>query len=89
MHHSTGTLTAADGTDLFTRHWSPDFGDAGLVVLVHGVHEHSGRHAYLAASLMARGLDVFAYDARGHGHSGGARADVERFGDYLTRIWTR
>ena len=83
MHHTTGTLTAADGTALFTRRWSPDFGARGAVLVVHGVHEHSGRHAYFAAALMARGLDVFAYDARGHGQSEGARADVERFSDYL------
>ena len=32
---------------------------------------------------MAKGLDVTAYDAAGHGLSGGPRADVERFSDYL------
>ena len=83
MHHTTGTLTAPDGTELFTRRWTPDFGAAGAVLVVHGVHEHSGRHATFASALMERGLDVFAYDARGHGHSGGARANVERFSDYL------
>ena len=83
MHHSTGTLAAEDGTALFTRRWTPDFNRRGSVVVVHGVHEHSGRHAYLAATLMGRGLDVFAYDQRGHGQSGGARADVARFGDFV------
>lgn len=86
MHHSTGTIAAADGTTLFTRRWTPDRGATGVVVIVHGVHEHSGRHAYLAAALMARGLDVFAYDHRGHGHSGGARADVQAFGDYVSDL---
>ncbi|HEX8298590.1 MAG TPA: alpha/beta hydrolase [Rubricoccaceae bacterium] len=83
MHHTTGTLTAPDGTDLFTRRWTPDFGASGAVLIVHGVHEHSGRHAYFASALMQRGLDVFAYDARGHGQSGGARANIEHFSDYL------
>ena len=83
MHHSTATLAATDGTALFMRRWTPDFGATGAVLLVHGVHEHSGRHAQLAAALMASGLDVTAYDARGHGQSGGPRADVERFSDYL------
>ncbi|HEX8384657.1 MAG TPA: alpha/beta hydrolase [Rubricoccaceae bacterium] len=86
MHHSTGTLTAADGTALFTRRWTPDRGASGSVVLVHGVHEHSGRHAYAAAALMAHGLDVFAYDHRGHGHSGGPRADVQDFGDFVADL---
>ncbi|HEX9952496.1 MAG TPA: alpha/beta hydrolase [Rubricoccaceae bacterium] len=83
MHHTTGTLAARDGTELFTRRWTPDFGTAGAVLVVHGVHEHSGRHAYLASALMEHGLDVFAYDARGHGHSGGTRANVARFSDFL------
>ena len=83
MHHSTGTLAAPDGTALFTRRWTPDFGAVGAVLVVHGVHEHSGRHAYLASALMERRLDVFAYDQRGHGHSEGARGDVARFDDYL------
>ncbi len=86
MFHSTDTLAAADGTALFTRRWTPDFGAAGAVLVVHGVHEHSGRHAQLAAALMAKGLDVTAYDSRGHGQSGGPRADVERFADYLADL---
>lgn len=86
MNHSTGTLTAADGTALFTRRWTPDRGAKGSVVLVHGVHEHSGRHAYAAATLMARGLEVFSYDHRGHGRSGGARADVQAFDAYVADL---
>lgn len=86
MHHSTATLTATDGTSLFTRRWTPDFGATGAVLLVHGVHEHSGRHAQFAAALMAKGLDVTAYDARGHGQSGGPRADVERFSAYTADL---
>ncbi len=83
LHHSTETLAAPDGTALFLRRWTPDFGGRGTAVIVHGVHEHSGRHAQLAAALMTRGVDVVAYDQRGHGESGGTRADVERFGDFV------
>jgi alpha-beta hydrolase superfamily lysophospholipase len=86
MTHTTGTLAAADGTALFTRRWTPDRGATGSVVLVHGVHEHSGRHATAAAALMARGVDVFAYDHRGHGQSGGPRADVQAFDDYVADL---
>ena len=83
MHHSTATLAAPDGTALFTRRWTPDFGAVGAVLVVHGVHEHSGRHSYLASALMERRLDVFAYDQRGHGQSEGARGDVARFSDFV------
>ena len=83
LTHSTDTIAAPDGTALFLRRWAPDFGERGTAVLVHGVHEHSGRHAQFASALMARGVAVVAYDQRGHGKSEGARADVERFGDFV------
>ena len=83
MHHETGTATAADGLEVFTRSWTPDFDARAFVVVVHGVHEHSGRHAGLASELMRHGVAVRALDLRGHGHSPGERGQVEAFGDYL------
>ena len=97
MHHDTQTVSrsAADGGDLFLRRWSPDplqhtgtgevlRGDArGVVALVHGVHEHSGRYAWLAGQLMLRGFEVWAVDLRGHGQSAGARGAVGAFDDFL------
>ena len=83
MTHDTGTRTSPDGTTLCTRSWTPDRPLRALVVLVHGVHEHSGRYAYLASALMARGVGVRALDLRGHGQSDGQRGQVEAFGDYV------
>ncbi len=83
MTHSTGTLSTPDGLDLFTRQWVPDGDVVAAVALVHGVHEHSGRYAYVASTLMRRGIAVYALDLRGHGASGGERAQVETFDDYV------
>ncbi len=88
MTHSTEPLAAPDGTALFLRRWTPGFGGRGAAVIVHGVHEHSGRHAQFAAALMTRGVEVVAYDQRGHGQSGGARADVEHFSDFVDDLST-
>lgn len=55
-------------------------------MLVHGVHEHSGRYAYLASVLMARGIAVRAIDLRGHGLSEGDRATVDSFSDYTLDV---
>ena len=86
MTHDTGTRTSPDGTTLFIRSWTPDRPLRALVVLVHGVHEHSGRYAYLASALMARGIGVRALDLRGHGQSDGPRGQVDSFGDYVTDV---
>lgn len=54
-----------------------------LVVIVHGIGEHSGRYSMLADFFAARNCPVFLYDHRGHGYSQGQRGHVRRFGDYL------
>lgn len=85
MTHETDTLQTPDGLSLFTRRWVPDWRPTRLVVaLLHGLHEHSGRYAYLASALMARGVAVQAVDLRGHGQSPGARGQVEAsFDEYV------
>ena len=86
MTHETATRASPDGTTLFTRRWTPDRPTRAVVVLVHGVHEHSGRYSYLASTLMARGIAVRALDLRGHGRSEGPRGQVEAFGDYVSDL---
>lgn len=46
------------------------------MLLVHGLGEHMGRYAHVAAHLSAAGWDVVAYDQRGHGTSGGKRGAI-------------
>ncbi|PLQ01841.1 alpha/beta hydrolase [Cupriavidus pauculus] len=76
-----------DGTELLLRTWLPDpqhFAEPlGTVLLVHGLAEHSGRYAHVAAALCALGLRVRAYDHRGHGASGGPRMVVPHPDSYL------
>lgn len=91
MPSIVGRSTTADGTDLLTRHWPADEAEAGgawagapwaSVVLVHGLGEHSGRYEHVGDQMAAAGLDVFAYDHRGQGGSGGRRGDVERWSQF-------
>jgi alpha-beta hydrolase superfamily lysophospholipase len=71
------TFPTHDGVDLFYRHWPAVDGPArGAVVLFHRGHEHSGRMAHLVDELGMPGFDFFAWDARGHGRSPGARGDA-------------
>ena len=61
------------GQKLFGQSWSPDQ-PKGLVVLVHGMGEHSGRYSSsLVPELVSAGYAVYATDHFGHGHSGGKR----------------
>lgn len=76
MHDSTLTpYTACDGDNLAIRDWPLPEVQAlrGVVVLVHGLGEHSGRYGDLARRLNNWGFAVRGYDQYGHGESGGVR----------------
>jgi alpha-beta hydrolase superfamily lysophospholipase len=72
----TALVQTADGLSLHIRRWSSTAAARGQVLMIHGLGEHGGRYAHVAAALHAHGWDVIAYDQRGHGHSGGAKGDI-------------
>jgi alpha-beta hydrolase superfamily lysophospholipase len=80
--------TASDGTDLLVRHWPADEAEAGgawagpawaSVLIVHGLGDHSGRYEHVGDQMASAGLDVWAYDHRGNGGSGGRRGHLDRW----------
>ncbi len=83
------TVAARDGTPLLTRTW-PTAGDPwGTILVVHGLGEHSGRHDATGGRFAAAGLVATSYDHRGFGASGGRRAYVDRWDDYLDDVEDR
>ncbi|MGC4049540.1 MAG: bifunctional alpha/beta hydrolase/class I SAM-dependent methyltransferase [Paludibaculum sp.] len=63
-------FTTSDGTRLFYRYWPPLQGPPKeAVVLFHRGHEHSGRLQHVVDELDLPSTAMFAWDARGHGHS--------------------
>ncbi|MGP9545760.1 alpha/beta fold hydrolase [Psychrobacter sp. AOP7-B1-25] len=81
---------AYDGTAIYYRYWltmplvdmqKPTIKKAAQplrqVILLHRGHEHSGRLAELGQQFAAAGYQVFAWDARGNGRSGGIKDHAE------------
>ncbi|KAI3889694.1 hypothetical protein MKX03_007716 [Papaver bracteatum] len=65
------------GETLFTQSWTPaSVKVKGLVVLLHGLNEHSGRYNDFAKQLNANGFKVFGMDWIGHGGSDGLHGYV-------------
>ena len=75
MNLPSDSLLAADGTRLQLYTW-PGEARRGTVLIVHGLGEHAGRYAHVAAWLAERGFATLAYDHRGHGRSDGKRGVV-------------
>ena len=69
--HAEGRLASGQ----YWQSWSGEK-PAGLVVVVHGAHEHGGRYQWVAERLVAAGYDVYAVDHPGHGRSPGRRGNI-------------
>jgi alpha-beta hydrolase superfamily lysophospholipase len=63
------SLPAVDGVEVFYRRWLPDGERRAVVLVAHGMSEHSGRYARLADVLTDTGYAVYAPDHRGHGRT--------------------
>lgn len=83
MQHTEGTFPAFDGETIFHQAWLPDVAPRAVVLLVHGLGEHSGRYAHVANALVDAGHAVHAFDHRGHGRSSGKRAFVRSYDEFL------
>jgi acylglycerol lipase len=82
------SFTGAGGVTIFRRSWLPVGTPRAVLVLSHGMSEHSGRYDSLGRFLAAGGVAVHALDHRGHGRSGGEVGTVDRFGDFLDDLST-
>lgn len=81
----TELSATTDGFTQLRRHWAADDPRAALL-LVHGIGEHSGRYEHVGHFFAERGIDTLAYDQRGFGQSGGRRAYVKSFDQYLDDV---
>ena len=64
------TLLASDNTELCVHSWCVDEPKA-VILLAHGMAEHSMRYAGFAEFLNANGISFYCHDQRGHGKTAG------------------
>jgi alpha-beta hydrolase superfamily lysophospholipase len=76
MPHTEFQLAVDRGPALFAQAWDPPGTVRGIVGIVHGLSEHSGRYAELAEQLNAAGFSAVSFDHRGHGRNGRWRGPV-------------
>ena len=88
MKHKEGKYKGLKDFDLYYQCWLPDKSPKAVLLVSHGLAEHSGRYKNLVNYFVPKGYAVYALDHRGHGKSDGLRCYVDRFSDYLVDLKT-
>ncbi len=86
MKHQEGFFKGIRGTRIYFQSWLPEGEPKALLLIVHGLAEHSGRYINVVNHFVPLGYAVHGFDHPGHGKSDGIRVYVERFEDYTDTI---
>jgi len=86
MKHETGDFEGTGGLRLREQSWLPDGAAKASVILHHGLWDYSDYYAPFAEELTRHGYAVYAFDARGHGHSDGSPAFINSFDEYVADL---
>ena len=93
MEHVDGRLDGVEGVELYWQGWLPSLASSGgpprgVLLICHGMGEHSGRYATVVDALVPDGWAVYGLDHRGHGRSGGVRVHLRHYADFLADLDT-
>jgi alpha-beta hydrolase superfamily lysophospholipase len=86
MKHIEDGFRGQGGLNLYYQCWLPAGEPLAVLVLVHGLAEHSGRYGNVVDYFVPRGYAVCSLDHRGHGKSQGLPGYVERFSHYVSDL---
>ncbi|WEX76371.1 alpha/beta hydrolase [Sinorhizobium numidicum] len=79
MFGQVRTHQSPTGAALGWRHFPASSKPRGILIISHGLAEHSGRYARFAEAMAAHGFQVYAHDHRGHGESRAPDAPLAMF----------
>jgi alpha-beta hydrolase superfamily lysophospholipase len=88
VKHKEGKFKGLKNFSLCYQRWLPEASPKAVLLVAHGLAEHSGRYKNLVNYFVPKGYAVYALDHRGHGKSDGVRCYVDRFSDYLADLKT-
>ena len=82
MRHQEGTFKGIRDASIYYQCWLPEGESRAVLLIVHGLAEHSGRYMNVVNYFVPLGYAVYGVDHVGHGRSSGTRVYVHRFEDY-------
>lgn len=83
MKHLDGQFKGSGDLNLYYQCWLPADEPKAILLVVHGLAEHSGRYSNLVNYFVPRGYAVYGFDQRGHGKSDGVKGYVDRFSYFV------
>ena len=86
MKHHEGFFEDVGNTRIYHQCWLPESNPKAVLMIVHGLGEHSGRYVNVVNHFVPAGFAVYGMDHPGHGKSGGARKYVNRFEDFIDPV---
>ena len=98
LNNKQGTFTGAHQVKLFYQSWYPAIAPdretsepvngpvKGILAIVHGLGEHSGRYCSVVKAAIEAGYAVFGFDNQGHGKSEGQRGHIKSWQDYRENV---
>ncbi len=86
MSHQEGFFKGVRDANIYYQTWLPNDDPKAVLVIVHGLAEHSGRYMNVVNHVLPLGYAVYGLDHPGHGRSEGTRVYVDRFADYTETL---
>ena len=86
MIHTEYEWLSQENKRVYAQSWLPDDHLKGIICLIHGLGEHSGRYARWAELFVQAGYGMLAPDLPGHGRTEGRKAYVKSFQVLLDHV---
>lgn len=86
MKHIEGNFDGVRNVSIYYQGWLPDENAKAVLLIVHGLGEHSGRYMNVVNHFVPLGYAVYGLDHIGHGKSEGVREFVGQFSDFTDTL---
>ena len=88
MKHLEGEFKGHSNFNLYYQCWLPSNEPRAVMLVVHGLAEHSGRYTNLVNHFVPRDYAIYSFDQRGHGRSQGPKGYVKNFSHFVCDLKT-
>jgi len=86
MEHIEGNFKGVRDMNIYYQAWLPEGEAKAVLLIVHGLGEHSGRYKNVVDHFVPLGYAAYGLDHIGHGKSEGKREIVVRFEDFTDTL---